>query len=316
MGALKSRRMTDSSILAVKQLVAGGCAGAVTKTTVAPLERIKIIFQVQGMKLKPGEAPKYTGILQTGMKVVREEGFLSLYRSNGVNCLRIIPVYALKFGLNDQFKLMVKRDDQDIAKGLDTSQLIACGAMAGFIQNLCTYPMDLIKTRLALAKDMGIRYEGIRHCFTHTMKTEGVLGVYKGWMLATSVVMPYVAIQMSVYDILQRKLKEHKVAEHLTGHDDGLLKAALQKTLSGGAAGLATQLATYPGNTMIKRNQSNGMGGREKEYSSSFDMIRKIFAKEGWKGFYKGVGVNVIKGIPNASIQFIAYDSMKHLLGM
>jgi hypothetical protein len=30
-------------------------------------------------------------------RVIREEGVLALWRSNGVNCLRIIPVYSLKF---------------------------------------------------------------------------------------------------------------------------------------------------------------------------------------------------------------------------
>ena len=81
-------------------------------------------------------------------------------------------------------------------------------------------------------------------------------------------------------------------------------------------AGLITQLVTYPGNTMIKRNQSDGMGGRERKYDGTVDMVRKILQREGIKGFYKGVGVNVIKGIPNAAIQFLAYDTMKFVLGL
>jgi len=301
-------------VTAAKQLVAGACAGAITKTSVAPLERIKIILQVQGMTMKAGQQPKYHGIVHTGMTVIREEGFLSLYRSNGVNCLRIVPVYALKFGLNDQFKLMIARPGQD-PKRLDKSQLVGCGAMAGFIQNLCTYPLDLVKTRLALAKDMGIRYNGIVDCIRTTIRTEGLFGVYKGWGLATCVVMPYVAIQLSCYDIFQRYLKEHRIVERLVPAAS-LSAILLSKTLSGGAAGLVTQLVTYPGNTMIKRNQANGMGGQAKAYDGTLDMIRKMVAKEGVRGFYKGVGVNVLKGIPNASIQFLAYDTMKLLLNL
>eukprot|EP01046_Picozoa_sp_COSAG06_P087811 COSAG06_NODE_34277_length_477_cov_0.685185_2_plen_48_part_00 len=45
---------------------------------------------------------------------------LALWRSNGVNCLRIIPVYSLKFGMNDTFRNLYKRPDQDIRQGLDT----------------------------------------------------------------------------------------------------------------------------------------------------------------------------------------------------
>ena len=66
--------------LAAKQVAAGGCAGAITKTSVAPLERIKIIMQVQGMN---GE--QSSGLVATMRQVVQEEGVLSLWRSNGVN---------------------------------------------------------------------------------------------------------------------------------------------------------------------------------------------------------------------------------------
>ena len=70
--------------------------------------------------LKNGGAGRRLGIISTGRQVVREEGVLALWRSNGVNCLRIIPVYSLKFGMNDTFRNLYKRPDQDIRQGLDT----------------------------------------------------------------------------------------------------------------------------------------------------------------------------------------------------
>ena len=70
--------------------------------------------------LKIGGGARRLGIISTGRQVVREEGVLALWRSNGVNCLRIIPVYSLKFGMNDTFRNLYKRPDQDIRQGLDT----------------------------------------------------------------------------------------------------------------------------------------------------------------------------------------------------
>jgi len=89
------------------QLIAGAGSGAITKTLIAPLDRIKILFQIQGMK-SSSEPILYRGILQTAMRVTHDEGFLSLYNGNGANILRVIPSYALKFMFNDTFKELVK----------------------------------------------------------------------------------------------------------------------------------------------------------------------------------------------------------------
>jgi hypothetical protein len=129
---------------------------------------------------------------------VNTEGVLSLWRSNGVNCIRIVPVYALKFGMNDTFKALYARRGQDLSRGLDTWQLVASGASAGIVQGTLTFPLDLVKTRLALAKDMGVKYDGMVHCFKHTYATEGARGWYKGFGLSLFVVAPYVAIQVTV----------------------------------------------------------------------------------------------------------------------
>ena len=73
-----------SLLLVSKQVAAGGCAGAITKTSVAPLERVKIIMQVRGMKAG-ASAPAAGGLGGTMKHVIKEEGVLSLWRSNGVN---------------------------------------------------------------------------------------------------------------------------------------------------------------------------------------------------------------------------------------
>eukprot|EP01047_Picozoa_sp_COSAG01_P043831 COSAG01_NODE_3918_length_5538_cov_28.353374_1_plen_307_part_00 len=298
---------------AAQHIFCGAAAGAITKTSVAPLERIKIIMQVHGMQA--GTESTKLGIVSTGLRVVREEGALALWRSNGVNCLRIVPVYALKFGMNESFRELYKLPGQDVKQGLHMWQLVAAGGSAGAVQGSLTYPLDLIKTRLALAKSTGLHYDGMVDCVRQTVRQEGVRGLYSGFLLSLWVVIPYVAIQMSTFDVMQRKLRGW-VSETNDVTGEGLSWAAVggTKALAGACAGIATQTITYPGNTMIKRMQSNGAGGKPKIYASTFDCIRTILAKEGVGGFYRGLGLNVIKGIPNATIQFVAYDTIKALV--
>ena len=74
--------------------LAGGVAGAVSRTVVSPLERLKILFQVQsaGRTEYKMSVPKALG------KMWREEGWRGLMAGNGTNCIRIVPYSAVQFG--------------------------------------------------------------------------------------------------------------------------------------------------------------------------------------------------------------------------
>jgi hypothetical protein len=51
-------------------------------------------------------------------------------------------------------------------------------------------------------------------------------------------------------------------------------------------------------------------------YSSTADCFRKIYVKEGLKGFFRGWGLNVVRSLPGAAVQFTSYDLLKSLLGL
>ena len=94
--------------LFLKQVLCGAGAGAFTKTTTAPLERIKILYQLQGMKTDGiGKNRKYRNFFQTGKLILKEEGIRAFWKGNFANVLRASPVYACKFTFNDQFKVAI-----------------------------------------------------------------------------------------------------------------------------------------------------------------------------------------------------------------
>ena len=111
-------KVQSAGQLMILQSIAGAGAGALAKSATAPLERIKIIFQVQvrgtpcvldrdtlvplmryflprlpaytehvlqgmGKQQNIGAPKKYTGIWQTITLVTREEGPLALWKGNG-----------------------------------------------------------------------------------------------------------------------------------------------------------------------------------------------------------------------------------------
>jgi len=350
-------------------LFAGAASGAITKTSIAPLDRIKILHQIQGMRGDMATPKKYLGIFQTFGRIVKEEGFFSLYNGNGANILRVVPAYAFKFYFNDTFKDLVKRPNQKLEK-LSFSQLMVAGSAAGCCQIMITYPLDVLRTRLALTVDQagGAKFKGIGDCFLQTVQKEGLHSIYKGMGPTIISGTPYIALQMTFYEVFQKIFKQ--TAKNLKGNPPPVAKSmgglssstdgdtnklsqltsvknknsdlsnnnnnnihiiisnnnepkfnffsvdVLWKLLSGACAGLMAQTITYPGDTVRRRMQCNGIGGEHLFYQTSWDAIVKIYRQEGWTAFFKGVKANSVACIPGAAIQFLAYEYLKVLFGV
>lgn len=79
---------------------AGGVAGAVSRTVVSPLERLKILFQIQSAGRTQYKLPIGQGL----MKMWRDEGWRGFMRGNGANCIRIIPYSAVQFASYNFYK--------------------------------------------------------------------------------------------------------------------------------------------------------------------------------------------------------------------
>lgn len=77
----------------IKDFLVGGISAAVSKTAVAPIERVKLLLQTQdaNKKIQSGEAKRYTGILDCFSRVMKEEGLVAFWRGNFANVLRYFP---------------------------------------------------------------------------------------------------------------------------------------------------------------------------------------------------------------------------------
>ena len=84
----------------VAAFIAGGVAGAVSRTVVSPLERLKILFQIQTVGREEYKLSVGKGL----MKMWRDEGWRGMMRGNGTNCIRIVPYSAVQFGSYNIYK--------------------------------------------------------------------------------------------------------------------------------------------------------------------------------------------------------------------
>ncbi|KAI8463414.1 MAG: mitochondrial carrier domain-containing protein [Monoraphidium minutum] len=121
-------RFLDNARQFSVQLVCAGGSGAIAKTAVAPLERAKILAQVQPLGAAP-PGSGYTGPWDALWRMRRAEGGWRVwFRGNGANVMRLVPEVGFKFAVHDQFRVMFSPPD---GSPMGVREKMAAGAATG-----------------------------------------------------------------------------------------------------------------------------------------------------------------------------------------
>ena len=131
-----------------KDLAVGGTAGGISKTIVAPIERVKLLLQVQHASTQIAKEDQYKGIGDAFRRIPKEQGFSSFWRGNAANVIRYFPTQALNFAFKDKYKQIFVRHKpkEDFWKFFAGN--LASGGAAGATSLLFVYPLDFARTRL------------------------------------------------------------------------------------------------------------------------------------------------------------------------
>ncbi|CAH8335989.1 unnamed protein product [Eruca vesicaria subsp. sativa] len=322
--ASKDVQSPSNAVIGIcKSLIAGGVAGGVSRTAVAPLERLKILLQVQNP-----HSIKYNGTIQ-GLKYIwRTEGFRGLFKGNGANCARIVPNSAVKFFSYEQaskgilylYRQQTGNDDAQLTPLLR----LGAGACAGIIAMSATYPMDMVRGRLTVQTDKSpYQYRGMVHALSTVLRQEGPRALYRGWLPSVIGVVPYVGLNFAVYESLKDYLVKSKPFGII---DDDTSELTVTTRLACGAiAGTMGQTVAYPLDVVRRRMQMVGWkdassvitGGKAPiEYSGMVDAFRKTVRHEGFGALYKGLVPNSVKVVPSIAIAFVTYEKVKDILGV
>ena len=262
----------------------------VSKTTIAPFERLKILQQSE-MFYNYNHYNK--SILNSFRFICEKEGFTGLYKGNLINICRVLPAYILKFPLNDIGTKYIKK-----IKGTDKlkyQEKLGVGILSGATQITITYPFDFLRTRLSLDKKMFKLYNKNVYQYTkYIIQNENLLNLYKGYNSSILLYPVYVGLQFSIFN----QCKENDIPIFY----------------SGAIAGLVAQTIAFPGDVIKRHLQLNGINNDKNKYNGIIDCVKKIFKKSGITGFYTGLRINLIKCIPGASIQFTVYEKAKDYL--
>ena len=132
-GDRETRDLSRGMGNAQEYFVAGGIAGVVSRTAIAPIERVKILYQVS-------RASVSTSWLQLAPQIWREEGFLAFWKGNTAAVTRVLPYMSLTFLSYEEYRAALQRSGFG-----KTSSTIAAGSAAGVTAVALTYPLDLVR---------------------------------------------------------------------------------------------------------------------------------------------------------------------------
>ena len=294
-----------------KTFLAGGIAGMCAKTTTAPLDRLKILLQARNVHYR------HYSVLTALMAIGRKEGFLGYYKGNGAMMVRIFPYAAIQFMSYEQFKRLLR---PYFRTNTHTSKLVA-GSMTGITAVTCTYPLDVVRARLAY-QVFETRYLSIWHTLTTVWREEGgVRALYRGYGPTVLGMIPYAGVAFYSYEVLKGLALETlpQVATKHSMDGSGTVVLTIPANLVCGAvAGAMAQTVSYPLDVVRRNLQVHGVAAEPYHNRlGSLNVLLDLYRRLGLVGgVYRGLSLNYYRAMPQVAVSFSVYEFMKQLLSI
>jgi len=299
----KVKKFNKEKLKWLKNLMAGGIAGAISRTLTAPLERLKILYQVN---YKGSSNPP--NILKGLNEIIVRDGFTGLFRGNLINTLKASPETSIKLASFEYFKHLLNIQNADNKTNLTKPQLFFCGASSGLISSFCVFPLDMLKTRFA-AVPTGT-YKSIVDAVRTIFRTEGIKPFFNGFQATLCAALPNSGINLMTYEFIKSSFTKYYKEKK---ERDAPLPTFM---VAGAISSLFSSSLMYPWQLITSRIIMYGFQKQGLKKKGMLTTIKEIKFHEGYIGFYKGFIPAMTKILFGNGIAFYAYEVCKKKLNI
>lgn len=286
--------------------IAGACAGFVSSIVTCPLDVIKTRLQVRSIVFghESADHKGFSSVSRVVSRIWNEDGLRGFYRGLGPTVVGYLPTWAIYFCVYDAGKKFFSREIPHVQNHPFTVH-IASAMVAGATSTTVTSPMWVIKTRCMLQNSSlpeDLRYRNIIDAFVKIYTREGFPAFYKG-LLPSLLGVFHVVVQFPLYEHFKSLTAEAQRGEPLTSGSILLC--------SGGSKMLAS-IVTYPHEVLRTRLQmipvTTTQNGITRTHCAGLVQTFLSIAKnEGLPGFYRGMGVNLVRTVPSSGLTILTY---------
>ncbi len=290
-------------------LFSGGIAGTIASCITNPLEVVKTQLQSSMTSTAMhGELASANGHpITVAQRILKAEGVKGFWKGLKPTLFGIIPARSIYFYSYEQSKRAL--GEWLLPEGSVGNALVS-GFMAGICSNTITNPIWMVKTRYQLLADHTAgqkAYTSYGDAISTIFKEEGIGGFYRG-LTASYWGCLEGAVQFLLYEQFKTNLIQRQNEERRANglpETDRLPKATYFFSAAF-AKGFAT-IITYPHEVARTRIREQARSGVFK-YKGMWQTIGLIGREEGRKGLYAGMGIHIVKVVPNSAIMFLTYE--------
>jgi len=306
-----------------QEAIVGGTAGSCGVFLGYPLDLVKTRLQTM---------PEIKSPIICVKQLISKEGFLGLYRGITAPLTAQFFMNGLSFA-GDSLAMKILEPNTKNHEKAKFSNMIIAGMFGGFAQCIVLVPSDLVKCRLQVQNVSNFNSNSINNNINNNninnnninnniynnnnnnntkiqngpikfalniIKTDGIGGLYKGFLVTALREVPSYGIYFCVYKKINNYFKDKSTNE----------SSKLGILLAGGIAGCASWTCVYPFD-VVKTNIQIYSGNIDKGQAPSvIDMSRKLYRKYGWKIFFRGLEVALLRAFPVNACTFFVYETL------
>ena len=131
------------------------------------------------------------------------------------------------------------------------------------------------------------QFNGLIDVYVKTLKSDGIQGLYRGFVISAVGIFIYRGMYFGLYDTLKPLL---------LGADAGVTLSFLL----GWGVTVTAGLMSYPIDTVRRRMMMTSGGGAK--YKGSLDCFTQVLRNEGFMSLMKGAGANILRGVAGAGV--------------
>lgn len=280
--------------------------------------------------------------------IYRSDGMRGLFRGHSATLLAIFPKASIKFLAYEQARAVLIKDRSEE----NVVRRFLAGSIAGVTSVFFTYPLEVVRVRLAFETKGGTRASLSKICrqiyfenppqvrqssasipsnsavvsaasatasaMQGLTPASGLVNFYRGYWPTIGGMFVYAGSSFLAYDYSRDLLRQPNLAPYTTMPDTATASKPARlfgwaEYLAGGLAGFVSITASYPLEVTRRRMQVSGAVGDGRR-KGMVETATKIYADRGWRGFFVGIGIGYVKQVPLSATSFFVYQKLKQYM--